>query len=60
MSKEKNDNYEKELTELEGTIEKLKDDNEKIQKKIKVIYEFRKKEGREGIENCDFEFYVEK
>lgn len=47
MSKEKNDNYEKELNELEGTIEKLKEDNEKIQKKIKVIYEFRKKEGRE-------------
>lgn len=47
ISKEKNDNYEKELNDLEQTIERLKEDNEKIQRKIKIIYEFRKKEGRE-------------
>ena len=44
---EKSENFEKELNDLESTIEKLKENNEKIQKKIKVIYEFRKKEGRE-------------
>ena len=38
---------EKEVLDLEASIEKLKEDNEQIQRKINIIYEFRKKEGRE-------------
>ena len=47
VSAEKSENYERELQDLETANEKLKEDNEIIQKKINVIYEFRKKEGRE-------------
>ena len=47
MSGEKTENYERELQDLETANEKLKEDNEIIQKKINIIYEFRKKEGRE-------------
>ena len=47
MSGEKSENYERELQDLESANEKLKEDNETIQKKINIIYEFRKKEGRE-------------
>ena len=47
MSGEKTENYERELQDLEIANEKLKEDNEIIQKKINIIYEFRKKEGRE-------------
>ena len=47
ISGEKSENYEKEVEDLEASIEKLKEDNELIQKKINIIYEFRKKEGRE-------------
>ena len=47
MSGEKSENYERELQDLESANEKLKEDNEIIQKKINIIYEFRKKEGRE-------------
>ena len=47
MSGEKSENYERELQDLETANEKLKEDNEIIQKKINIIYEFRKKEGRE-------------
>ena len=47
ISGEKSENYEKEVLDLEASIEKLKEDNEQIQRKINIIYEFRKKEGRE-------------
>ena len=47
ISGEKSENYERELQDLETANEKLKEDNEIIQKKINIIYEFRKKEGRE-------------
>jgi len=47
VSAEKSENYEREVQDLEASIEKLKEDNELIQKKINIIYEFRKKEGRE-------------
>ena len=47
ISENKSENYEKEINDLELTIEKLKEDNELIQRKINIIYEFRKKEGRE-------------
>ena len=47
VSGEKSENYEREVQDLEASIEKLKEDNELIQKKINLIYEFRKKEGRE-------------
>ena len=47
MSGEKSENYERELQDLENANEKLKEDNEIVQKKINIIYEFRKKEGRE-------------
>ena len=47
VSGEKSENYEREVQDLEASIEKLKEDNELIQKKINIIYEFRKKEGRE-------------
>ena len=47
ISGEKSENYERELQDLETANEKLKEDNELIQKKINIIYEFRKKEGRE-------------
>ena len=47
ISENKSENYEKEISELETTIEKLKEDNESIQRKINIIYEFRQKEGRE-------------
>ena len=47
LSGEKSENYERELQDLETANEKLKEDNELIQKKINIIYEFRKKEGRE-------------
>jgi hypothetical protein len=46
-SSEKNQNYEQEIKDLEEKIEKLKEDNELCQRKINLIYEFRKKEGRE-------------
>jgi hypothetical protein len=41
------ENYQKQLDKLEMNIEELKRENEDLQKKIKVIFEFRKKEGRE-------------
>jgi len=44
---EKSDNYEKEISDLEEKIEVLKEDNESVQRKINLIFEFRKKEGRE-------------
>ena len=44
---EKTENFEKELQNIELDNEKLKEDNEKIQRQINIIYEFRKKEGRE-------------
>ena len=44
---DKSQNYEREVLDLEASIEKLKEDNELLQKKINLIYEFRKKEGRE-------------
>ena len=47
VSAEKSENYEREVQDLQDSIEKLKEDNELIQKKINIIYEFRKKEGRE-------------
>ena len=47
VSGEKSENYEREVMDLEASIEKLKEDNEQIQRKINIIYEFRKKEGRE-------------
>ena len=47
VSGEKSENYEREVQDLEASIEKLKEDNELIQKKINLVYEFRKKEGRE-------------
>ena len=47
ISGEKSENYEREILDLEASIEKLKEDNEQIQRKINIIYEFRKKEGRE-------------
>ena len=47
VSGEKSENYEREVSDLEASIEKLKEDNEQIQRKINLIYEFRKKEGRE-------------
>ena len=47
ISGEKSENYEREILDLEVSIEKLKEDNEQIQRKINIIYEFRKKEGRE-------------
>ena len=47
ISGEKSENYEKEVEDLEASIEKLKEDNELLQKQINLIYEFRKKEGRE-------------
>ena len=47
ISVNKSQNYEKEITNLESTIEKLREDNEAIQRRINIIYEFRKKEGRE-------------
>ena len=46
-SSEKKQNYEQEIQDLEEKIEKLKEDNELCQRKINLIYEFRKKEGRE-------------
>ena len=46
-SMDKSQNYEREVIDLEASIEKLKEDNELLQKKINLIYEFRKKEGRE-------------
>ena len=47
ISGEKSEDYEREILDLEASIEKLKEDNEQIQRKINIIYEFRKKEGRE-------------
>ena len=47
ISGEKSENYEREILDLEASIEKLKEDNEQNQRKINIIYEFRKKEGRE-------------
>ena len=47
MSGEKSEDYERELQDLESTNEKLKEDNDIIQKKINIIYELRKKGGEE-------------
>ena len=47
ISENKSENYEKEINDLESTLEKLKEENELVQRKINIIYEFRKKEGRE-------------
>ena len=47
VSGEKSDNYEKEINDLEDKIEALKEDNEYYQRRINLIFEFRKKEGRE-------------
>ena len=47
QSIDKSQNFEREVVDLESSIEKLKEDNELLQKKINLIYEFRKKEGRE-------------
>ena len=47
VSGEKSDNYEKEINDLEEKIEALKEDNEKYQRRINLVFEFRKKEGRE-------------
>ena len=47
ISENKSENYEKEINDLEYTLEKLKEENELVQRKINIIYEFRKKEGRE-------------
>ena len=47
MSGNKSQNYEKDIKDLESTIEKLREDNESIQRKINILFEFRKKEGRE-------------
>ena len=47
ISENKSENYEKEISELEYQLDKLKEENESIQRKINIIYEFRKKEGRE-------------
>jgi hypothetical protein len=40
-------NYERELTKLDLEIEELRKENDEIQKKINVIYAFKKKEGRD-------------
>ena len=47
VSGEKSDNYEKEINDLEEKIEALKEDNEHYQRRINLVFEFRKKEGRE-------------
>ena len=47
ISGEKSDNYEKEINDLEEKIEALKEDNEYYQRRINLVFEFRKKEGRE-------------
>ena len=47
VSGEKSDNYEKEINDLEEKIEALKEDNEYYQRRINLVFEFRKKEGRE-------------
>ena len=43
ISGEKSENYEREILDLEASIEKLKEDNEQIQRKINIIYELEKK-----------------
>lgn len=40
-------NNEKEIFKLENSIEDLKRDNEELQKKIRILYDYRKKEGRD-------------
>ena len=47
VSGEKSENFEKEIIDLEDKIEALKEDNEYYQRRINLIFEFRKKEGRE-------------
>ena len=47
VSGEKSENFEKEIIDLEDKIEALKEDNEYYQRTINLIFEFRKKEGRE-------------
>ena len=47
VSGEKSDNYEKEINDLEEKIEALKEGNEYYQRRINLVFEFRKKEGRE-------------
>ena len=47
VSGEKSDNYEKEINDLEEKIEALKEENEYYQRRINLVFEFRKKEGRE-------------
>jgi chromosome segregation ATPase len=47
ISGEKSENFEKEIVDLEEKIETLKEDNELLQRKINLVFEFRKKEGRE-------------
>jgi len=37
----------KQMDRLESNVEELKRENEELQKKIRIIYEFRKKEGRD-------------
>ena len=43
----KKENYQRQLDKLEQNIEELKRENEELQRKIRVIYDFRKKEGRD-------------
>lgn len=41
------ENYQKQLERLEQNIDELKRENEEFQRKIRIIYDFRKKEGRD-------------
>jgi hypothetical protein len=43
----KKENYQRQLDKLEQNIEELKRENEELQRKIRIIYDFRKKEGRD-------------
>ena len=47
ISGERSENFEKEIVDLEEKIETLKEDNELLQRKINLVFEFRKREGRE-------------
>lgn len=43
----KKENYQRQLDKLELNIEELKKENEELQRKIRIMYDFRKKEGRD-------------
>ena len=45
ISGERSENFEKEIVDLEEKIETLKEDNELLQRKINLVFEFRKREG---------------